>query len=121
MNAVVDTTILIDFLNGSRSARDELNRFEEVTISLITWMEVLIGARNTEEESEIRKFLSRFRIHPVDAAVAERAVDIRRGRRIRLPDAIIWATAQQLRQILLTRNTKDFPKGDPGVRVPYTR
>jgi predicted nucleic acid-binding protein len=121
VNAVADTTILIDFLNGSRSARNELARFEEITISLITWMEVLIGARDTEEESEIRKFLNRFRVHPVDSGVAERAVDIRRGRRLRLPDAIIWATAQQLGLILITRNTKDFPKGDPGVRVPYTR
>lgn len=121
MNAVADTTILIDYLNGSRRARDELARFEELTISLITWMEVLIGARDAEEESEIRKFLGRFRVHPVDSAVAERAVDIRRGRGIRLPDAIIWATAQQLGLILLTRNTKDFPKGDPGVRIPYTR
>ena len=41
-------------------------------------------------------------------------------RRIRLPNAIIWASARRLGGILVTRNTKDFPVDDPGVRVPYS-
>jgi hypothetical protein len=32
---------------------------------------------------------------------------------------VIWATAQVRAMLLVTRNTKDFPKGDPGVRAPY--
>lgn len=119
VNAVVDTNILIDYLNGSPKAKRELEAFETVYVSLVSWMEILVGAAEGEEESAIREFLRRFRIHPVDEGVAERAVDIRRENKIRLPDAIIWATAQQLGILLVTRNTRDFPRNDPGVRVPY--
>jgi predicted nucleic acid-binding protein len=38
---------------------------------------------------------------------------------MKLPDAIIWAAAQSEDRILVTRNTRDFPAEDPGVRVPY--
>ncbi len=82
-------------------------------------MEILVGAVTDEEESEIREFLRRFRVHPVDKGVAERAVDIRRREKIRLPDAIIWATAQHLGLLLVTRNTRDFPTRNPGIRIPY--
>jgi len=39
--------------------------------------------------------------------------------RVRLPDAIIWATAQVHGLLLVTRNVRDFPQGEPGVSVPY--
>ena len=39
--------------------------------------------------------------------------------RVKLPDAIILATAQSAASILVTRNTRDFPVGPPGIRVPY--
>jgi len=119
MKAVVDTNILIDYLSGSEKAKQELDSFEELYISVITWMEILVGAQEGDEESEIREFLRRFRVHLVDAGVAERAVEIRRREKIRLPDAIIWATAQQLGVLLVTRNTRDFPARHPGIRVPY--
>jgi predicted nucleic acid-binding protein len=119
VKAVIDTNILIDYLSGSEKAKQELDSFEELYISIITWMEILVGAEQTEEESEIREFLRRFRVYHVDTGIAERAVDIRRKEKIRLPDAIIWATAQQLGVLLVTRNTRDFPPRHPGIRVPY--
>lgn len=82
-------------------------------------MEVLVGARADEEAAGLRSFLARFERLPIDDAVSEVAVKIRRRQRIRLPDAIIWATAQVAQTILVTRNTRDFPADDPGVRVPY--
>jgi predicted nucleic acid-binding protein len=44
MNALFDTNILIDALNGVPEADTEYRRYERVSISIITWMEVLIGA-----------------------------------------------------------------------------
>lgn len=120
MNAVLDTNILIDYLNGSPEAKHELDAFDAIYISLVSWMEVLVGAREGGEESEIREFLRRFRVHPVDEGIAERAVEMRRRDKIRLPDAIIWATAQHLGLLLVTRNTRDFPGNHPGVRIPYS-
>ncbi len=119
MNAVFDTNILIDYLSGSAKARRELDAFEIIHISLVSWMEILVGAAEGDEEAEIREFLHRFQVYPVNEGVAERAVEIRRRKRIRLPDAIIWATAQHLGLILVTRNIRDFPRNNPGVRIPY--
>lgn len=83
-------------------------------------MEVLVGARSDEEEVRFRAFLDRFDNLPIDREVAEKAVTLRQTNRIRLPDAIIWTTAQANDSLLVTRNTRDFPAADPGVRIPYT-
>ncbi len=119
MKAVFDTNILVDYLNGVPAAKRELEQFEEVSISVVTWMEVLAGAEGNEEETITRSFLSRFKTQPIDVPLAERAVKIRRQHRMKLPDAIIWATARELGRILVTRNTRDFSEKEPGIRVPY--
>jgi predicted nucleic acid-binding protein len=120
VRVVVDTNILIDYLRGWLPARAELARYQGVSISHVTWMEVMTGATPGDEERRTRAFLRRFDVRPIDDAVAERAVGLRRAHRIRLPDAIIWATAQELGRMLVTRNTKDFPADEAGVRFPYT-
>jgi len=118
MNAVFDTNIVIDALNGVASVDAEYRRYARVLISLITWMEVLVGAE--KDETSVRRFLAdTFEIMPLDMAVAERAIQLRRACRLRLPDALIWATAQIHDAVLVTRNTKDFHADWEGVRVPY--
>jgi predicted nucleic acid-binding protein len=47
--------------------------------------------------------------------VAEGAVRIRAARRLELPDAIILATAEVARAVLVTRNTWDIENGDERV------
>ena len=118
MKALLDTNILIDYLNGIEEAREEIHRYQAPLISPISWMEVMAGAR-PEEENKIRRFLARFRQVEIDGAIAEIAVAIRRTHRIRLPDAIIWASAKQAGALLVSRNFRDFPADEPGVRVPY--
>lgn len=118
VRAVFDTNILIDFLNGWEAARAELDRFRDRLISPITWMEVMAGV-DGETESPTRSFLSGFTQIPVDPSVAEVAVELRKHHRIRLPDAIIWASARAGDCLLVTRNRRDFPADDPGVRFPY--
>lgn len=120
VKALFDTNILIDYLNAVPRARSELQRYGGRAISIVTWMEVMIGA-GQDVEAATRAFLAGFDVMGVDSQVAERAVQLRRGRQIRLPDAVIWATAQTHAMLLVTRNTKDFPANDPGVRVPYSR
>jgi hypothetical protein len=114
-----DTNILIDHLNGVKRATQEIERSPGGAISIITWIEVMAGAVDAEDEARLRVFLSRFRCLPVTDAVAGRAAENRRVRRIKLPDAIILATAETAGRQLLTRNVRDFPKGMRGVRVPY--
>ncbi len=119
MRAVIDSTILIDYLAGSEAARCEISRYGKPCISMISWMEVMVGARDDAEASSLRDFLSGFEMMEVTMEVAERAVELRRDRRLRLPDAIIWATARCAGCLLVTRNTGDFPEDEPDVRVPY--
>lgn len=118
MKALLDTNILIDYLNGIPQAKQEIDSYSKPLISIITWVEVLVGA-TPEDEATVRGFLSRFQVIALTAVIAENAVLIRRQAKIRLPDAIIQATAQVENVLLVSRNTKDFPENAPWVRIPY--
>jgi predicted nucleic acid-binding protein len=119
VDAVFDTNILIDYLIGREDAQSEIDRYPRRAISIITWMELQIGSKTDGEADVIDMFLREFRVVDITRQVARRAIEIRRRTRVRLPDAIIWATAQVESAVLVTRNTKDFPADDPGVRIPY--
>ncbi len=118
VKALFDTNILIDYLNAIPEARAELGRFPDKAISLITWMEVMAGA-SADVVDATRAYLAGYQTLGIDFPIAECAVVLRQAHRIKLPDAIIWATAQHNGMVLVTRNTKDFPASDPGVRHPY--
>jgi hypothetical protein len=118
VKALFDTNILIDFLRGVPAARDELNRYDDKAISVVTWMEVMAGA-STVVESGTRAFLGDFILVGLDQTVAEQAARLRQTYRLKLPDAIVWASAQAGSMLLVTRDTKGFPADDPGVRIPY--
>ena len=57
MRAVFDTNILIDLLNGRVEANHEAGRYSGVAITRISWMEVLSGARNTEDQNRVENLL----------------------------------------------------------------
>ena len=119
IEAVFDTTILIDYLLGREEARKEFDRYSRRGISIVTWMELQIASRTDAEADVIDLFLREFRVIEITRQVARRAAEIRRSTGVRLPDAIIWATAQMESAQLVTRNTKDFPADDPAIRIPY--
>ena len=118
VKALFDTNILVDYLSAVPEARTELQRYTEKAISIITWMEVMVGADH-DLEAATRSFLNGFDVIAVDEKIAERADSLRRTRRIKLPDAIIWATAQAHAMLFVTRDTRDFMTDDPGIRAPY--
>lgn len=118
MKALFDTNILIDFLNGIEAARSEIALYDDRAISAITWMAVQAGTKPAEQP-DIDLFLAGFTVLPIDAAVSKQAVVLRKSQSVKLPDAIIWATAQVHHRLLVTRNSKDFAPAHPGVRIPY--
>jgi predicted nucleic acid-binding protein len=118
VKALFDTNVLIDHLRGVPAARDELARYQDKAISVVTWMEVLVGASPATVQAT-RRWLDGFTLIGVDGAVAERAVALRKAHRMKLPDAIVWASAQVHAMLLVTRDTRDFPRDDPGIRIPY--
>jgi predicted nucleic acid-binding protein len=119
MNVCFDTNILIDASNGLEAARAELRRATVRVISIVTEIEFLVGCRTDAEEAAARQFLTQFQVVPVSSAIANATVNVRRTTRLRLPDAIVLATAQVSGCQLTTRNTKDFQESDPMIRVPY--
>ena len=120
MRPVFDTNILVDFLAGKQLAKDELRRYTQPRISIVTWMEVMVGASGKPDETTVRQFLNSFDTITLGDQVAETAVLLRSEYRLRLPDALIWASAKTTESILITRNIRDYPAGQPDIRFPYT-
>ena len=118
VSALFDTNILVDYLNGIDPARSELDRYSDKAISVITWMEVMVGT-TPETEGIVRGFLRGFENLHIEGRVSDMAVCLRKKHRIKLPDAIVWATALVNKRLLVTRDAKDFFSDDPGIRIPY--
>ena len=119
MNAVSDSDVLIDWLQGRPEAKTVFSEYDRVLLSKITWMEVLVGFRTPEQDATARRSLSQFDVIAISDAIAEEAIAIRRAHRLKIADALIFATARVSGCVLLTRNTRDFDANDPGVRIPY--
>ena len=119
MKAVFDTNILIDLLNGVVEANNEVGRYSQVAISRVSWIEVLTGVRDEEDQNRVENLLAFFEMIELDEAVSRRAIELRRQYRLKVPDAIVFASAKLGDSVLVTRDLDDFPAGDPGIRVPY--
>jgi predicted nucleic acid-binding protein len=119
MKAVIDSDVLIDFLQGDRRAAEEIDRYDDLRYSVISWMEVMCGADTEPEKAAAKGLLESMRAVELSSGIAHLAVEARRKHRLKLPDAVIWATADSEGCILVTRNTKDFDKDHPMIRIPY--
>ena len=118
-----DATVIIDAFAGFDPARAEIRRASNdgarAWISRMVWIEVL-SKGSPSQLRNAEAFLMGFGVDDLDAEIASRAAMLRRDRpRLKSPDAVILASAQVRGRILVTRNTKDFPAGMPGVRIPY--
>lgn len=101
---LIDTDVFIDHLRGSAELKAGRNRLH---YSVVTRAELFAGNSATDIMSQL---LAPFRELPIDRAVAERAGRIARESQLRMPDALIAATALEHRLALTTRNRKDFDK-----------
>ena len=109
---LLDTNILIYYFNGDmesevKSKVSTLIR-ESFQISVISKMEFLGFPFNLQERQKATQLMEYAVIRTLSDEIVQRVIDIRQEKRIKLPDAIIAATAMQYSAILVTRNTKDF-------------
>ena len=119
-NALLDTNIVIDWLRSAPGLRPELLTYDSLHLCLIVWMEVLVGT-SSHDKAMVLTALSALQLIELTEEVAMHTVIVRqRYRKLKLPDAIIYATALVHGLTLMTRNTRDFGEDMPGVRIPYS-
>jgi predicted nucleic acid-binding protein len=120
MIALFDSNIVMDYLNGIPQAAAELAQYKQAYISPITWVEVQVNTPPGLEDATREAIDANFKRIELDEATLIESLNLRRSHRLKLPDALIWASARIHGWQLVTRNTKDFPPAWAGIRLPYT-
>jgi len=118
--AVFDTNILIEYCRDIPGAVRTVEQCADRLVSQITWIEFLVGVPETEQERMGAFLRENFDIIHLDEDISAQTVSLRRmNKRMKLPDAIIYATAKIWEVPLITRNTKDFDETAPDIYIPY--
>ncbi|MCD6010598.1 MAG: type toxin-antitoxin system VapC family toxin [Flavipsychrobacter sp.] len=114
---LIDTNIIIDFSENKLPAK--VKSFiafaidNEPHLSVINKIELLGFSSVTKN---ITEFVNAANVIPLSDEIIEKTITIRKTHRIKLPDAIIAATAVLQKLILLTSNDSDF-KNIKGLKV----
>jgi predicted nucleic acid-binding protein len=112
MKYLFDSNILIYHLNGQINQRGGALITEGLAgtgaYSIISKIEILGFNQTAAEESQARLLLSRLQEFPLTNEIVEQTIQIRKVRRLKLPDAAIAATAIVHQLPIVTRNTSDF-------------
>jgi predicted nucleic acid-binding protein len=104
---VLDASVVIAFLDPADALHDPAvgalteHQHDELLIPLSVYAEILVAPyrRGAEAVAEVEAFLADIdiRIEPMTPAIARTAAQLRSGSRsLRLPDALVLATADQL-------------------------
>jgi predicted nucleic acid-binding protein len=116
---ICDTDVLIDYWNttsirhlvSKRILEDEIG-LNNIVVSAISLMELLVGASNKSEEKIIKRNLNRFNIALINNDITNEAIDLlgyyRLSHGLAIPDCFIAATAKIMQIPLFTYNVKDF-------------
>jgi predicted nucleic acid-binding protein len=110
---LADTNVVIDLVLGrlpaaSASWLDAQLTTQQVAISIITRIELLGKLVPAPEFAFLQSFVQSVNVLPLDELVTQQTIRLRQQHRVKLPDAIIAATALAHGIPLLTRNTNDF-------------
>lgn len=111
---LVDTDVLIWHLRGYPKATRRLDRLPKLTISVISYLELLQGLRNRAEMLAIQKSLEMRNTErlAITSTITERAValmeELALSHGLQLGDAFIAATALEHSITVLTGNTRHF-------------
>lgn len=112
---LIDTCVVVKYLDNllpltATSFMDDLVD-EDSKVSFITQIELLVWNPPVPEDIKIREeFLEGSEIHYINDDIIKGAIQIRKATNIKLPDAVIAATAIHKECILLSTNSNDFIK-----------
>ena len=117
---LIDSNILIGYLDNKLPERGMLfmhTVFNAIPrISVITKIEILRFNAPEKAYQVLQEFIESSLVYSLDNITVDKTIALCKLKKIKLPDAIIAATALVNKQILLTRNTSDF-KNIPGLEV----
>ncbi|MDR2593165.1 MAG: type II toxin-antitoxin system VapC family toxin [Fibromonadaceae bacterium] len=111
---ILDTNIIIYYLKGQMSSNiaafiEERLFLGNPNLSVITEIELLGWKSASDEQIEVLKdFIKNSNVLELNENIKNKAIEVRRNYKIKLPDALIAATALVHDFELITRNTKDF-------------
>lgn len=111
-SGILDSSILIDCLRGRAGAVAFLLKIPSPATHVMVAAELLAGARDKAEQTQIESFLSAFAIHSPSEADGLAALELYKKHHLShgvdWPDCQIAATALRLRVDVCTQNVKHF-------------
>ena len=109
INFLIDTNIIIYLTQGKLKINDFAKQGGCLYISSISYIETLgYPFQNQEEEKDFTKLCEMFERIFLTKEIEKQTIAIRKTNKIKLPDAIIAATAMVYNLTLVTHNTDDF-------------
>ena len=123
---LIDTNVVSDYLSASFPAAgmDLMDTAMDAApnISIITQIELLCWNTDETTTQKVKDFISDSMVLDIGPDVIAQCVNIRKGKKIKTPDAIIAATALAHGYTLITNNEKDFAN-IKGLKIinPYKR
>ena len=111
---IFDSDVMIWAFRGNPRALKAIDDADSRAISSVTYMELLQGVRNKVEMREMKRFFSKlsFSTLPITANISNRAAAIMEETALKsdlgVCDALIFATACEAGETLLSGNKKHF-------------
>ena len=115
---IFDTNVIIFISKNIIKVENLISPDIKPSISIITYIEALgYKFETTEDLLYMQQICSSFQLVNISDLIVLETINLRKKHRIKLPDAIIYATAIVENVPLLTNNTKDFIALDGGVKL----
>jgi predicted nucleic acid-binding protein len=110
---LIDTDVMVDVSRRIAAAAAYLDSLDEITISIITAHELIVGARNQRDAAGIDSLIKTYPVHAeLNARITRLAYELlkryAKSDGLRTFDALIAATAIQERLMLASKNRKHF-------------
>ena len=118
--ALLDTNVIIFASQQKIDTEKLLSQYDEFYVSIITYMEVYGYEFEREEEKKlIDELFEGLIIIDINKSIAEQTIIYRKNKvkKIKLPDAIILATAKHVDAALITDDWDDFRDIDHEVNI----